>query len=90
MKKCRLELKSKSEHVYTVWLQARIESLIERDPKGLYRKAIHLNTIKLSGINDPYEIPEHPDLVLHTDKESVEVSSQKLLDFIYSKLQMVK
>ncbi|MEJ7740248.1 MAG: hypothetical protein WKF97_22735 [Chitinophagaceae bacterium] len=36
----------------------------------------------LSGVNDPFEIPEHPDLTIKTDEETIEISSQKLLRFI--------
>ena len=36
----------------------------------------------LTGVNDPFEPPDNPDLIIHTDKESIEASAGKLLQFI--------
>jgi adenylylsulfate kinase len=83
----RLKIAAKYENVKTVYIECSMEVLITRDPKQLYRKALlpddHPEKISnLSGINDPFEIPSHPDLIIKTDKESIEASSQKLLQFI--------
>ena len=83
----RKELKDYGAHVKTVWVSCDLETLLKRDPKHLYRKAMlpdtHPDKIKnLTGINDPYEVPEKPDLVLHTDVESEAESAEKLYRFI--------
>ena len=73
--------------VKTIFIKCSLEELIRRDPKGMYKRAFlaegHPNRISnLSGVNDPFEIPANPDLVIETDKETVVESTQKLLDFM--------
>ncbi len=85
----RAFLKTQSAPVYTIWIHASIESLVMRDTKGLYKQALNppdgSSGIKLSGINDPYEIPQNPDLILNTDRETVSDSVLHLKEFILSK-----
>jgi adenylylsulfate kinase len=83
----RKELNDYGAHVKTVWVNCDLETLLKRDTKQLYRKAMlpdmHPDKINnLTGINDPYEIPEKPDLVLHTHAESEAESAAKLYRFI--------
>lgn len=61
-----------------VFVNPRLESLIARDPKGLYRRAIAGEIEHFTGISDPYEPPSHPELVLATDEESVEASADRV------------
>lgn len=87
----RLEIANKYEQVKTIYISCSLEILIQRDTKQLYRKAMlpanHPEKINnLTGINDPFEIPQHPDLVINTDADSIEASSQKLLQFILNAL----
>lgn len=51
-----------------IYLKCSIEVLIQRDVKGLYRKALRGEILNFTGISDPYEEPAHPDLVLQTDQ----------------------
>ncbi len=62
-----------------VFVDAPIEKLIERDVKGMYKKAIAGEIKNFTGIDDPYETPEKPEVHLHTDQESVEVSTDKII-----------
>jgi sulfate adenylyltransferase len=65
-----------------VFAHAELDSLIERDVKGLYKKAL-AGTIKhFTGISDPYEPPEKPDILVETDRESVEQSVAKILSVL--------
>jgi len=66
-----------------VYVKASLETVIKRDPKGLYRKALAGEIKHMTGIDDPYEPPEEPWLVLDTDRETVEESVEKL----YSRLK---
>jgi adenylyl-sulfate kinase len=50
-----------------VYLTASAELCAERDPKGLYAQASRGDLSKFTGIDDPYEIPESPDLVIEPD-----------------------
>ena len=56
-----------------------METLIERDAKGLYKKALAGEIKNFTGVNDPYEPPENPDVVFDSDKESPEESAQKVI-----------
>jgi adenylylsulfate kinase-like enzyme len=53
--------------------------LIERDTKGLYKKALAGEIKGFTGIDDPYEPPLDPELVIHTDKETPEESASRIL-----------
>jgi len=62
-----------------VFLDASLQSLIDRDIKGLYRKALAGDVQHFTGVSDPYEPPVHPDIIVRTDLESVAESVQKIL-----------
>ncbi len=53
-----------------------------RDLKGLYRKARAGELANFTGIDSPYEAPEHPELHLDTATESPEAAAQRLLDHL--------
>jgi len=55
-----------------VWVKAPLNVCINRDPKGLYARAMHGDLPNFTGISDPYEDPEHPDLVVRTDLLPIE------------------
>ncbi|MCJ7832652.1 MAG: adenylyl-sulfate kinase, partial [Actinobacteria bacterium] len=50
-----------------------------RDPKGLYKKALAGEITGFTGVDDPYEVPENPELVVDTMSESPEESLQNVL-----------
>lgn len=88
----RQELKAKYDNVHTVWIDCNLETLIQRDTKGLYRRAMlpneHPEKISnLTGVDDPFELPENPDLVIDTQKTSEADATQLLLDYILSHLK---
>jgi adenylylsulfate kinase-like enzyme len=63
-----------------VYMYATIEEIAEhRDPKGLYKKAMAGEITGFTGVDDPYEVPEDPELVLDTMVESPEESLQLVL-----------
>jgi adenylylsulfate kinase len=62
-----------------VYAHAELDSLIERDVKGLYKKAIAGTIDHFTGISDPYEPPEYPDVIVETDRETVEESVSRIL-----------
>ncbi len=55
-----------------VYLRCPLEVRMRRDPKGLYRKALKGEIKGLTGFNGEYEEPENPELILDTDKMSVD------------------
>ncbi|MFH1688717.1 MAG: adenylyl-sulfate kinase [Candidatus Eisenbacteria bacterium] len=62
-----------------VYCKAPLEKLIERDPKGLYKKALAGEIKGFTGIDDPYEEPVKPEVVVNTAEETIEESSGKIL-----------
>ena len=68
-----------------VYVQCPLDVLIQRDPKGLYKKALAGEIKGFTGIDDPYETPEHPEIVVHTDRETVEESTLRLLALLEEK-----
>ena len=88
----RNEIISTYKDVKTVFVDCSLEVLIQRDIKGLYKKAMlpedHPEKItNLTGVNDPFEVPPAPDLVIHSDVETIEESAQKLAEFILKALK---
>jgi adenylylsulfate kinase len=65
-----------------VFLDASIHSLVARDPKGLYQKALAGELLHFTGITDPYERPSRPDLHLHTDAETIEQSVNRVFALV--------
>ena len=63
-----------------VHVHAELETLIQRDVKGLYRKALAGEIAHFTGVSDPYEPPLAPDLVARSDREPVEQSATRILD----------
>lgn len=66
----------------TVYVKCSLDKCVERDVKGLYKKALSGEIKQFTGISDPFEEPSSPDLIINTDSENLEQSSKKLEDFI--------
>lgn len=62
-----------------VFVKCPIAVLTERDVKGLYKKALAGELKGFTGVSDPYEEPLAPDVVVETDRESIEFSTSKIL-----------
>jgi adenylylsulfate kinase len=62
-----------------IFVDCPVEKLIERDTKGLYKKALAGELPNFTGITDPYEPPNAPEVVARTDQESVEDAAQNIL-----------
>ena len=62
-----------------IYTKASIETCEKRDPKGLYKKAREGKIKDFTGVDAPYEEPENPELIIDTDKETVEESVEKIL-----------
>jgi len=62
-----------------VYVQCPLDALVKRDVKGLYEKALRGEIANFTGVSDPYEEPLNPEVVVETDKETVEESLAKVL-----------
>ena len=65
-----------------VFVDCSLEAAEERDPKGLYKKARAGEIKNFTGIDDPYEAPESPEVHLHTDQQSLEEEVESLLHLL--------
>jgi adenylylsulfate kinase len=62
-----------------VYVKCPLDVCIQRDVKGMYKKAIAGQIKEFTGVSDPYEEPLAPELVIETDKETLEQSAERLL-----------
>jgi len=62
-----------------VYVKCPVELCIERDPKGLYKKALAGEIDNFTGVSDPYEEPFYPEVILETDKETPKESAAKVI-----------
>ncbi|MBM3305260.1 MAG: adenylyl-sulfate kinase [Candidatus Aminicenantes bacterium] len=62
-----------------VYTKCPVEVCIRRDVKGMYQKAIKGEIKEFTGVSDPYEEPLNPEIVLETDKETVDESVAKVI-----------
>jgi adenylyl-sulfate kinase len=65
-----------------VHVAAPVETCAQRDVKGLYAKALTGEIKNFTGISDPYEAPLRPQIVLHTDRQTVEESVTEVLAWL--------
>lgn len=79
-KAIRDEARTMIKDFVEVFAEASLEVCEERDTKGLYAKARAGEIKGFTGIDDPYEAPENPEVVCHTADETVEESAQKVID----------
>ncbi len=67
---------------YEIYLKCSIEKCKKRDPKGLYKKASASEITNMTGISAPYEKPEHPDLIIETDKLGLQQCVDEVIEFL--------
>ena len=65
-----------------IYCEADLDSLVERDVKGLYKKALAGEIKNFTGVSDPYEPPVNPEIVVRTDRESIEQSVARIIEYL--------
>ncbi len=78
----RDKLRRETVNFIEVYVAASLETCIARDVKGLYMKAIAGEIPQFTGVSDPYEAPEEPELVIQTDQETVEESVAQVVHYL--------
>jgi adenylyl-sulfate kinase len=76
----RDKVRMETTNFLEVFVDASLETVIERDVKGLYKKAIAGEIPNFTGISDPYEVPEEPDIHILTDHQTPLQSANQILD----------
>ena len=64
---------------FEVFVRCSLKTCIQRDPRGLYKKAIDGEIPQFTGINAPYEEPLNPDIILDTEHKSIEDNLKAML-----------
>ena len=63
-----------------VYVECSLEECIRRDPKGLYKRALRGEIKHMTGIDDPYEPPENPEVKVNTEKSTTAENVEKVVD----------
>ncbi len=75
----RERARSEIPNFIEVYVRCPLDVLIKRDPKGLYKKALAGEIKNLTGLQDTYEEPINPDIVIDTDKLDIQQSVDLIL-----------
>ena len=78
----RQSVESDGARFVEVFVRAPLSVLVERDVKGLYKKALAGEIKNFTGVSDPYEAPLAPDVLVDSSVETVEESAARLLDHL--------
>ena len=79
-------MEGKAEFI-EVFVDAPLAVCEARDPKQLYKKARAGEIREFTGIDAPYEAPEDPEIVVHTDRQSVDESVGTILEELLPRLR---
>ncbi len=78
----RDQVRQETTNFIEVFVEVPLEEAIERDVKGLYKKALAGEIENFTGVSDPYEEPLNPEIRIPTHQESVEESVQRVLAYL--------
>jgi adenylyl-sulfate kinase len=79
----REEIRARIPHFVEIYMECPLDVLVERDVKGLYKKALAGEIPNFTGVSDPYEAPANPEITVNSALETPEAS----LDRIWSTLE---
>jgi len=72
-----------------VWVKCPVETCMKRDKEGLYKKALEGKIKDMTGVNDPYETPLKPEVVIDTDGETPNEGADRIIEKL-EKLRYIK
>ena len=78
-REARALARSLSDRFIEIYVKADIATVKQRDVKGLYKKAEAGEIQNFTGLSDPYEEPENPEIIVETDKSSIESCVQQII-----------
>lgn len=82
-REAREQVRTRIPNFVEVHMDCPLDVLIERDVKGLYKKAIAGEIAQFTGITDPYEPPTAPELTIHSERETVEHSQERIWNALH-------
>ncbi len=77
-----------TENFFEIYVNTSLDVCERRDVKGLYKKARAGEIKNFTGISSPYEAPVNPDIEIKTEEENLEVSTNRIVDFLKAKLEI--
>jgi adenylyl-sulfate kinase len=77
-REAREEARAKIEDFLEVYVKCPLEILVERDVKGLYKKALAGEIPHFTGVSDPYEEPLHPEVTIDSSTDTVEEGVERV------------
>lgn len=78
----RARIASEDANFVEVYVATKIDTCIDRDVKGLYAKAKSGQITGMTGIDDPYEVPEHADIIIHTEGRTIDDCVVEVLSWL--------
>lgn len=78
-RRARANVRKETGNFVEVYCYAPLDTLIERDVKGLYKKALAGEIENFTGVSDPYEEPVNPEVIIDSSTETIEQSLAKVL-----------
>lgn len=76
-----------ADDFYEVYVQASFDECAKRDVKGLYDKALRGEIKNFTGLDAPFEAPEHPSLEIKTAEQSIDESVESIYNFFIDKIK---
>ncbi len=81
-REARDKVRASVSNFVEVHVAAPVETCARRDVKGLYAKALAGEIKNFTGVSDPYEEPLEPEVILHTERETIDESVDRLLGWL--------
>jgi adenylylsulfate kinase len=81
-RQARDQVRAGVDRFVEVHVAAPLDTCAQRDPKGLYAKALTGQLPHFTGVSDPYEAPLDPEIILHTETQSVDESVHQVLTWL--------
>jgi adenylyl-sulfate kinase len=81
-REARLKARRACTNFIEVYVNAPLEVCMARDVKGLYAKALAGEIPNFTGVSDPYEAPEAPEITLYTDRDTIEDCTARVLEYL--------
>ena len=75
------------ENLIEIYVEASLETCEKRDTKGLYKKARAGKIKDFTGIDSPFEPPENPDIVLNTERHTVEECVEMCVEYVVEEVR---
>ena len=75
-------VRSETTNFIEVFVHAPLEVCAERDVKGMYKKAMAGEIPNFTGVSDPYEAPDNPDILIPTYQETPEESAERVIAYL--------